>query len=190
MGEDHVFNAKEELVWTKSIEMFAESIPCSVLQAVYIVLYGADAKTLASIVISAATTGFTSATITYDNDTDPSHRKKMPDQYGLMPDDASRRGVFFACMVLNSSALMLLRCMGTASCAVNPTAAQAYIGYYLADTAFFFLYKIVHKDLAFWFPTKGWLGVVMTFFARWMVKLVSDYTAVVHFRLPYDLGGW
>ena len=83
MDEHDLFDAKFEMVATKGIEMFCESIPGCILQ-VYAVLkllekgQKAPILDLASIVISATTTGFASATISYDYDTDPTYRKEMP----------------------------------------------------------------------------------------------------------------
>jgi hypothetical protein len=68
MEEYHVCDAKMELTFSKGIEMFAESIPGSILQtyaALNMLQRGAkppDAAVI-SIISSALTTGFTSASI-------------------------------------------------------------------------------------------------------------------------------
>jgi len=65
MEEHHVFDAKTELVFSKSIEMVAESIPGCAIQA-YVLLKQSDTisvATVGSLLVSAMTTGFSSATI-------------------------------------------------------------------------------------------------------------------------------
>jgi len=64
MEEHHVFDAKTELVITKGTEMFCESIPGCLLQ-LYVMLKVGDTsgRAVTSVVISALTTGYSSATL-------------------------------------------------------------------------------------------------------------------------------
>ena len=87
MNEHAVFDMKTELVMTKGIEMALESIPGCILQSyssLKLMQRGKTAPTaaVASIVISALTTGYSSAAISYDFDTDPAKRKETPSFYG------------------------------------------------------------------------------------------------------------
>ena len=68
MEEHHVFDAKVELAATKGIEMICESIPGSILQ-----LYALfndkgliSRATVGSVIVSAMTTGFSSASISFE----------------------------------------------------------------------------------------------------------------------------
>ena len=65
-------------------------------------------RAVASIVISAFTTGMVSATISFDYDVDPIKRRETPGFYGYIPDGVSRT-LIFACMVVNSALLLLMR---------------------------------------------------------------------------------
>jgi len=67
MEEHHIFDQKTELVCTKCAEMLAESIPGSVLQ-LYVLLKvrNVSRATVGSVVVSAVTTGFTSASISFE----------------------------------------------------------------------------------------------------------------------------
>ena len=77
---------------TKTAEMFAEAIPGVLIQLSAILSVGqASTAALASLSISALTTGFTSATISFDMDTDPMQRKNNPEFYGYVPDSARKR---------------------------------------------------------------------------------------------------
>ena len=67
MDEHHVFDVKTELVATKGIEMIAESIPGCLLQ-LYVLLKVKDVSRAAvgSVIVSAITTGFSSASISFE----------------------------------------------------------------------------------------------------------------------------
>ena len=81
-----------EMTIIKVIEMFAESIPGVIIQLSSILSDGKLSKpVVASLAISALTTGFISGTISYDFDTDPLRRVENPDFYGYIPNNATRR---------------------------------------------------------------------------------------------------
>ena len=67
MEEHHVVDAKTELVATKMGEMLAESIPGSLLQ-LYVLLKvrNVTRATVGSVIVSAMTTGFSSASISFE----------------------------------------------------------------------------------------------------------------------------
>jgi hypothetical protein len=104
-----------ELSINKIAEMFAEAIPGVVIQlsAIASTADGKDISSAAwfSLAISALTTDFASATISYDFDTDPSRRVHTPDFYGYIPANASKRAAVFVSMVLLTAGMLLIRCM-------------------------------------------------------------------------------
>jgi len=64
MEEHHVIDAKTELVATKMAEMICESIPGCLLQLYVILKVGDTSKrAVASVVVSALTTGYSSGTL-------------------------------------------------------------------------------------------------------------------------------
>ena len=69
---------------------------------------------LGSIIVSACTTGFTAAMISYDFDVSPERRRDEPAFYGYIPDSAGRRTAIFFCMIMNGALLLLLRSFSTA----------------------------------------------------------------------------
>jgi hypothetical protein len=69
---------------------------------------------LGSILVSACTTGFTAATISFDFDVSPTRRRDEPGFYGYIPDSAGRRTAIFFCMIMNGALLLLLRSFSTA----------------------------------------------------------------------------
>ena len=75
-------------------------------------------RALASIIVSACTTGFTAATISFDFDVSPQRRRDEPAFYGYIPDSAGRRTAIFFCMIMNGALLLLLRSLSTALLAI------------------------------------------------------------------------
>jgi len=92
MEEHNIFELSVEHAFTKSIEMVFESIPGCLLQQ-FVLLKNRElisSSTVGSVLISAITTGFTSASLSFDFDVDPTKRKEHPEFYGYFPDGASR----------------------------------------------------------------------------------------------------
>ena len=75
-----------EMTVMKGIEMFAEAIPGVIIQLMALTTNKGTTSRAAwlSLSVSALTTGFASATISYDFDTDPVKREQVPDFYGLL----------------------------------------------------------------------------------------------------------
>ncbi|GMI41293.1 hypothetical protein TeGR_g7447 [Tetraparma gracilis] len=119
-NEHATVNPDIELTATRIFELICESIPGSVLQLTALVREASKADgeiskaALASIIVSACTTGFTAATISFDFDVGPQRRRDEPDFYGYIPDSAGRRTAIFFCMIMNGALLLLLRSVSTA----------------------------------------------------------------------------
>jgi hypothetical protein len=88
-------DAMVELTYMKGIEMFAEAIPGVIIQLMAIATSDGDVADAAwvSLSVSALTTGFASATISYDYDTDPVIESKCLTSMGMclqiLPKDQS-----------------------------------------------------------------------------------------------------
>jgi hypothetical protein len=187
-----VFDPATELAFTKGVEMIAESIPGCVLQF-YVLLTtlkgedGASTSSITSLLISALSTGYSSATITWDFDTDIPRRRDDSEFYGMIPDGVRGNAVFL-CMILNSAMLLLVRSLSYAMLMlVNP----AYVLYYaLGDTAFFFLQKSARGDFKYFDNVDGLAGLlVFDFLLQFILKTIVDFTGLVQFRGPGVLGG-
>ena len=61
--------------------------------------------------------------------------------------------------------------------------------YYGSSHVFYFLYKFIRGDLRYFIKLDGFLSWVVSGIWRFVVKQIVDFTAIVHFRHPYDLGG-
>ncbi|GMI32456.1 hypothetical protein TeGR_g7304 [Tetraparma gracilis] len=188
------FSPEVELVGTKVIEMFCESIPGTVLQAGALVSGmkengGAFSEVaLGSIVVSALTTGFGSAMLSFAFDISPDGRSGYPGFYGYIPDSAGKRAAIFICLTMNSALLLILRSVSTVL--LLRVDGRLVLCYYLGEHAVYMAYKIARGDFWYWIPVPGaFQETVISVFARVSIKAVNDFTGVVQFRHPGELGG-
>ena len=191
MEAHHMMDSMNELVFVKASEMVAESIPGCLLQCyAYVQLLesgGGSKQALFSILVSAATCGFASATISYDYDTDPKQRHRDPSFYGYVPDHAKKRTIIFFCMFFNSTLMLLIRGV---SAALLMNIKREYWGMYWAGDMFVYLgQKVIRNDMWYWVPLEGWVGVIMSVLIRIVIKIITDFTGVIQFRHAGELGG-
>ncbi|GMI25215.1 hypothetical protein TeGR_g3083 [Tetraparma gracilis] len=154
MDEHHLMDAKMELVCTKGSEMFCESIPGCILQVTALIQGGSRDKMgtkILSIVVSAITTGMGSAAISYDYDSDPEKRRKLPDFYGYLPDDGNKRTLMYVCMVINSALLLLFRSIGAALLMLADP--KIFVAYMAGDHLLYLLQKLARGDFLYWLPS-------------------------------------
>ena len=109
----HAVDPMYEMTVMKGIEMFAEAIPGVIIQLMAIATSKDDVDDAAwvSLSVSALTTGYSSATISYDYDTDPVRREQVPDFYGYVPANPTKRSIIFVSMTLFSACMLVIRCM-------------------------------------------------------------------------------
>jgi len=179
-----------EMTGMKGIEMFAEAIPGVIIQLMAIATSNKDVGTSAwlSVAVSAITTGFASATISYDWDTDPGWREKAPDFYGYIPAKASKRTVVFVSMLLFTAGMLLIRCTTIVLLGLmGGSWAFLYVG---ADLCLYLLVKILRGDFWYWLPLGGNLEILSSILGRVVIKIIVDFTSIVHFRHPYEVGGF
>jgi len=98
--EDATTSPLVEMACGKGVELAFESIPGGLLQA-YIFINSPEKSTffLISILISALTTGFTSAMISFDMDVSVANRKEVPLFYGYIKDGSTERLITFILQV-------------------------------------------------------------------------------------------
>ncbi|GMI29077.1 hypothetical protein TeGR_g11360 [Tetraparma gracilis] len=183
MHEHHLMDAKLELVFNKGVEMFCESIPGCILQVTALIQGGSGGKMgtkVLSIVVSALTTGMGSASISYDFDSDPEKRRKLPNFYGYLPDEGNKRTIMYVCMVLNSALLLLLRSIGVALLMLADT--KIFVAYMAGDHLLYLLLKLVRGDFLYWLPVEGAVGLAVSLIMRVIVKTLTDFTGVIQLR--------
>jgi hypothetical protein len=183
------FDPMFEMTFMKTTEMFAEAIPGVIIQLTAIMTSKGEVGTSAwvSLVISALTTGFASATVSYDFDTDPVRRMTTPDFYGFIPTTASKRSLVFVVMVLISAGMLLIRCTTIVVLGMGGTNWVAtYIG---ADLGIYLAVKVLRGDFWYWFSVGGALEIPISILARVYVKVNTDFTSLVQNRHPNEVGG-
>jgi hypothetical protein len=172
--------------------MFAEAIPGTILQlyaALRLFLVGGDVskRAVLSIALSALTTGYTSSMLSYDYDVDPIKRKETPSFYGFVPDDGGARLILLVCMTLNSASLLLIR--GFCAALLMLIEKRFFAWYLLGDMGIYLVQKIARGDFHYWVPIDGYWEVIVSLVLRVLVKSITDFTGVVQFRHPGELGG-
>ena len=133
-----------------------------------------------TIATSAATVGFTSATISYDFDVDPAKRKIDSAFYGYIRDGGIARLISFSCLIVNSTLLLLLRSISAAL--VITVSNHLFWGYLGIDMFLYLLLKVARRDFYYWLPLYGVGGFMASLGMRVAAKLVSDYTGLVQVR--------
>jgi hypothetical protein len=182
----HIFTPLMENIFTKSIEIVAESIPGGVIQMYAIISSSKQPSTtaVASIAMSVALTGYTSAMIGYDKDTDPSSRKDKG-FYGYVPDHG--RLLVLMMMMLLGALQFAIKALGYA---LLFACGKGYAWKYaLADMAFYMFVKVVRDDFWYWVKLDGVIASIISGLIRAVVKVVTDFTGCIQMRHPYEMGG-
>ena len=138
-----------------------------------------------SIFISLASIGYSSTSISVDFDTDLKKRSNAPSFYGFMPDDHRFLVMCFMVGLTTSHAAMKV-----IACALMMRLDGAKFACYAAgDMCMYFIYKILRGDLRYWVRLKGWFSMFASFGVRIVSKNITDFTLLVQFRHPFELGG-
>ena len=135
-----------EMMANKASELACESIPGCVLQCWVFLGNSEQAGKFAalSILISALTTGYSSAMIAFDMDVDLPHRKMQPKFYGYVPDDHGARGRTFMLMTAISAIHNLGLSVGCALFALSDIdLLLTFVG---GEIAVFFAVKLLRGD--------------------------------------------
>ena len=90
-------------------------------------------------------------------------------------------------MLANSALLLLLRSFSAAMLMLVST--RYFVIYLAGDMALYFLLKVLRGDFHYWVPMHGVLGLLVSLLMRICCKVIVDYTGVIQFRHPFELGG-
>ena len=187
---DATFDVLTEMIVNKCVELGTESIPGCVLQ-IYVYLRNSELAgrgALISIVISALTTGYASAIISFDKDVDVRGRKAQQNFYGYIPDDNALRGRCFMLMTVISCLHNISKSLGCALLAASssPIWVVCFLG---GEMIIYLIFKIVRRDFLYWVNVEGSLGVLISCINRIFGKIVADFSGCLQCRHPYELGG-
>ncbi|GMI16016.1 hypothetical protein TrLO_g2078 [Triparma laevis f. longispina] len=183
-----VTNPKIEMILSKLSELFTEAIPGSLIQS-YAFLTGANQTTAAifSIIVSIFCAAFTSAGVSFDMDLDRASRAQTPQFFGYIPNGMKVKGKVFLSMFVMSACQLAAKAF---ACALGAVQSFLVVFAYMAiDFAIFFGYKLCRRDFWYWIPVDGATGIFVSILFRIIGKTVTDFTALLQFRHPFDLGG-
>jgi hypothetical protein len=114
-------------------------------------------------------------------------REQVPDFYGYVPANPTKRSIIFVSMMLVSAGMLVIRCMTIVVLGLlGGRWASLYVG---ADLGLYFFVKILRGDFWYWIPLGGNVEVLSSIIFRLIVKVVGDFTSIVQFRHPNELGG-
>jgi hypothetical protein len=183
-----VMDPKTEMMFIKGVELFTEAIPGTIIQA-FAYLTGSNQSSAAvlSLLISIFTAAFTSTGISFDKDLDKPSRRHTPKFYGYVPNSTIKKIKVFLLMIVMSACHLSVKALAIALGGVE--SIRTVFFYLGIDMAIFFAYKLLRKDFWHFVPVHGVGGIVITTLIRIAVKLITDFTALLHARHPYELGG-
>ena len=141
-----------ELSIMKCMEIFSEAIPGVIIQLLSITTSRNDVTFFhwLSLASSLLSTGFVSATMSYDYDTDPAKRERHPEFYGYVPANSTKRSIVFVSLVIISSTVQLTRCMTIAALwSIGKEFLFCYLG---LDIGVYLVWKLCRNDFWYWLP--------------------------------------
>jgi hypothetical protein len=179
-------NAQQELIWSKSSEMFCEAIPGFVIQSVgYLTSKEKTTSALVSLALSAASASMTSTTSAYDYDISRENRKKLPKDCGMIPDYG--RGLAFGIMLSLGTLQIITKGISVALLAITNARWLTY--FVIFDYATLFVYKIARHDILTWHALPYAISVPFSIFMRIATKTISDFSGGMLARDPDVMGG-
>merc|ERR1711871_996910 len=90
-------------------------------------------------------------------------------------------GVFFG------AGMLMIRCLTIVLLGmIDLKLTLAYIG---LDLGLYLAVKMLRGDFWYWVPLGGNAEIFSSLICRVMVKIITDFTSIVQFRHPYELGG-
>ncbi|GMH49717.1 hypothetical protein TrVE_jg2396 [Triparma verrucosa] len=177
--KDTEFDPIMEMSFSKGIEIFAESIPAILIQSSAILSALESGESISrtayiSLLVSMFSTGFVSATISYDTDTNPEKRAGSPQFYGLVPDNGTRRALLFVSMTTMSSCLVMMKSLLLVS--LGKIKLVYCFAYFFGEVAIYLVMKIVRGDFTYWLPLEGCLKILMSILMRVAVQIIAAFT--------------
>ena len=139
---------------------------------------------LVSIAISALTTGFASAMISFDSDIGVAGRKINPTFNGYIRDDHASRGRCFFLMTIMSTLHNLSRSIGCALLAASLSGKTNLFYFVGGETLVYLVWKIFRRDFFYWVRIEGPLAFVFAFLERILVKTIVDFSGCLQMRHP------
>ena len=184
-AEGAPFDVTAERAACKVIETTCESLPCAIILLIHVLRTCQFSWVLClSIFLSWLATAQKTADIAFTLDTDSERRRTNPTSYGYVPEGTWRRRAVYVELFLMALMHVMMR---TVSSALLYVVSPAWLGGFLGvDMGLGLLYKAIRHDWHCWVP--GVSALASTVY-RVLIKVMTDFTGLPHFRHAYDLGG-
>eukprot|EP00518_Triparma_eleuthera_P022167 CAMPEP_0197568442 /NCGR_PEP_ID=MMETSP1320-20131121/37322_1 /TAXON_ID=91990 /ORGANISM="Bolidomonas sp., Strain RCC2347" /LENGTH=420 /DNA_ID=CAMNT_0043130717 /DNA_START=71 /DNA_END=1330 /DNA_ORIENTATION=+ len=185
-----IFDARVEQTARKVIELVFECLPGTFVQTLAIFVKGGDRSfiPLASLGLSVLTSAFISTDMSYGWDVNSDNRHNSPSFYGYLP--SRMRGRILSTFLIFSVSTFNLSIRSLIYVILWLRGGPSYVVLAIAaEHALYFFVKSSRNDLWYWIPVYGCLGIMKSIIARFVIKVVADFTACVQFRHPNEVGG-
>jgi hypothetical protein len=188
--EGQMMDARTELTFNKSAELVAEAIPGTLIQLSALLMSGSKPtrSALFSFAFCILTAAFTSAITSWDWDLNKEMRKLVRSFYGYIPSNVNGKIKVFAALYFLSAFNLLTRSFACVLFYIKGGISEVatLLG---GELLIYFVIKGLRRDLWYWMPIYGGFGVFVSWLTRWVIKVIVDWTAVVQFRHPNEVGG-
>ncbi|GMI48419.1 hypothetical protein TrCOL_g4150 [Triparma columacea] len=188
--EGQMVNARYELTANKSTELVAEAIPGTLIQLSALLMSESKPtrRALFSFAFCILTAAFTSAITSWDWDLSKEMRKSKLSFYGYIPSNVKGKMKVFASLYFLSAFNLLTRSFACVLFYIKGGISEVatLLG---GELLIYFVIKGLRRDLWYWAPIYGGFGVFTSWLMRWGIKVIVDWTAVVQFRHPNEVGG-
>merc|ERR1711965_432251 len=107
-------------------------------------------------------------------------REQVPDFYGYVPANPTKRSIIFVAMMFFSACMLVIRCM---TIVVLGLLGSRWVTLYIgADLGLYLLVKILRGDFWYWIPLGGNIEILSSILMRVVIKIITDFTSIVQFR--------
>ena len=127
--------------------------------------------------------------ITFEIDVSVERRNHQPKFYGFIPDDHGLRGRCFVLMTLMSALHNFSRSVGYALLAASGGSKKMWL-FVCGEMLLYLTWKVARRDFMYWVRVEGALGFLFSFFERVLGKVVADFSGCLHYRHPFEIGGF
>lgn len=184
--------AVTEMMGLYACEMFAESIPSSVLQVRSLLdteKNNFDPFILFSLGASVFLTSYGIAYMSFMMDSDKRNRKLGEDiTYGFMPESGAKKHLVLFGMRLLCSCCLLAKCL-TIAMLMKLGGKDLAMLVIFGELLCYFIYKVVRRDVRYYLPLPRMTSILGSIVFRAVMKVVSDFTGLAYARHPLEMGG-
>jgi len=190
--EQHVgeiVNAQYTMTTTRVCEILGESIPSVIIQMSAILHSEGDTDVAAifMLISSLSAAAFISALISFDWDTEESQRKSNPAFYGYVINTKVRKVSCFILLFCLSFFNLAVR--GFACVLLLTLGTSVAVLTFGSELLFFLMFKTISRDFTYHLPFDNLIiRTTSSFLIRVVVKIVADWTSIVQFRHPCEIG--